>query len=403
MLNILFFSHSSEIRGAEKSLELLVRNLDRSRFNPIVVMAGRGPLYNIMESQSVKVYGLTYYWWIPGTDRGLDYYILHYQTLPGVVHNLRKIIKEHKISLVHTNSIVVCGGALAACLEKIPHVWHIREMMRTQGSGLSTPYGLDNTLSLVGALSNRVVAVSRAVKKDLIPAISENKIEVVYNGVEYKKSLTRIKEGLPVKIVYVGNIIERKGPDLFVEAGMNLLKDNCNVEFYIIGECSDKALTDKIKEKIKKGGYTNKFNFLGFRKDVLDLLCEMDIYVLSSRNDPFPRTVIEGMAAGCAIIVSDCGGATEAVRLSGAGEVVAIDAVELFNAMKRIVENPILRKRYSDAGIKAAEELFSSEAYVKSMENLFGEIINEPVASSNLQQMFGNYFHRPNKPWWKIF
>lgn len=404
MLKVLFFSHSSEIRGAEKSLELLIRYLDRSKFEPIVVMAGRGPLYDKIASQVAVVYDLTYYWWIPGVDRGLDYHLLNYQSLPKVVNSLREIIRRHRISLVHTNSVVVCGAALAACLERLPHVWHIREMIRAEGSGLVTPLGVDNTFTSVGALSNRVIAVSKAVKKDIEPAVPDEKIEVIYNGVE----LTQLSNSIikttrtRVKIAFVGNLIKRKGPDLFVEAGLRLLKTNPNVEFYLIGDCSDRELTNQIKNVIQTEGFEDHFNFLGFREDVLDILKTMDIYVLSSLNDPFPRSVIEAMAMECAIIATDCGGATEAIQLAGAGEVVPIEEESICQAMKRLTENPALRKKYAAAGLDAAKKWFSAEAYARNMETIFLKVLQEPIASSAILPLLKTYLPEGKNKWWKF-
>ncbi len=368
---VLFVSHSSELRGAEKSLGVLLRGIRKEEIDPVIVLPGKGPLYNQISDLGFPVYDVPMWWWLPPRGDPHPAMLTAYRAVRDSVPVVRDIIRTHGIQAVHSNSLVVMEGALAASLERLPHVWHVREIL-DEDSGLSTPFGCAATLGIVEELSDKIVAVSKATARQFG---SSKKVTVVYNGVPLCKGRSVKLPGREgsLKIAFVGSLIERKGVDLFVEACL-ALDSNVDTDFYLVGDDGNRALTQRLRERITRAEKANRFHFTGFRADIHSILEMMDIYVLSSRNDPFPRTVIEAMAAGCAIVVTKSGGAVEAVQACGVGEIVEPTADSIGRGIIRFIENPAYRKTCGESGSRKVEELFSSTRYVSSMTQLLNNV-----------------------------
>ncbi|MBI5248906.1 MAG: glycosyltransferase family 4 protein [Desulfomonile tiedjei] len=376
---VLFVSHSSELRGAEKSLGLLLRGIRTEEIDPVVILPGRGGLYDQLSALGFPVYDVPMWWWLPPLGDTYPTMLTAYRAMRESVPAVRNIIRTHGIQAVHSNSLVVMEGALAASLETLPHVWHVREIL-DEASGLSTPLGLATTLGIVEELSDKVVAVSKTTARQFG---NSTKVEVVYNGVTISKDRSAQLPGRDgsLKVAFVGSLIERKGADLFVEACLAF--SNLDMDFYLVGDEGDRALTQGLKDRISRAGKASRFHFLGFRADISSILEAMDIYVLSSRNDPFPRTVIEAMAAGCAVVVTKSGGAIEAVEACGSGEVVEPSADSIAEGIKRFIDQPAYRRACGESGRKKVNELFSSTIYVSRMT----ELLNNVAANGRAPRM----------------
>ena len=370
MITALFVSHSSELRGAENSLELFVRRVDRLKIQPVIAMPGKGPLFDLVSRLAVPVYDVPMQWWVPPRDDPPTRLACQYSSLVERLNFLREIITRHDCRIVHSNSLVVADGALAAFLEKRPHVWHVRENLNG-ASGLDPLLGKGMTLAAVKGLSEKVVAVSEATASQFR---GRQKLRVIYNGVELKKGTPIALPGKAgaLKIAFVGNLVERKGPDLFVDACRRLT--DVNAEFYLVGELSDKRVTDRVMGLLEGDPRRDRFHFLGLRRDVPQILSACDIYVLSSRNDPFPRTVLESMASGCAVVTTSSGGAAEAVRSCSAGEVVPATVEGILDGLRRLIREPNYMRQCRESARRNVFERYSAERYVQNLAGLLQEV-----------------------------
>jgi len=383
MACVLFVSHSSEMHGAEKSLELFLRRVDKTILQPVVAMPGKGPLFGMISRLGLPVYDVPMHWWVPPSNYPPWRLAAEYRTLPRRVNALCDIARRHRCQAVHTNSLVVVDGALAASLEGLPHVWHVREDPCAE-SGLEPVLGWAVTLNLTEILSERVVAVSHATRRWFN---SSSRVEVIYNGVELEEVPPAILPGKPdsLKVAFVGNFTERKGPDLFVKACLRL--EGVEADFYLVGEHSDKGVTSKVNGLLEGSPNRDRFHLLGFRPDAPAVLSACDIYVLSSRDDPFPRTVLEAMAAGCAVVVTDCGGAPEAVRACSAGEVVEIGAEAIVGGLNRLIRNPDYMCQCRESARSLVREKFSAASYVARLCGLLQETAAMPRSESSLDKL----------------
>jgi glycosyltransferase involved in cell wall biosynthesis len=128
---------------------------------------------------------------------------------------------------------------------------------------------------------------------------------------------------------------------------------------------------------VKDLNLENRFFFLGQRSDIPDILSIMDISVLPSLSEGFSNTIVESMAAGKPLVVTDVGGNSEAVVHNKTGLVVPPQNVDrLADAISLLLANKNLAKSMSEAGKLRAKELFSQDTMINKIENIYTSALN---------------------------
>ena len=154
---VLLVNNSADIYGASRCLLRIVKLLDRTKFEPIVLMPGPGPLENDLRDAKIRTIIFPELSVIERkilNPLGLMRFVLNF---PLSVIGLRRILKEQQIDLVHTNTGVMLSPGLAACLAGVPNVWHIRDWF------LEFPLFWKFYSRYIHAFSSRILAVSDAV------------------------------------------------------------------------------------------------------------------------------------------------------------------------------------------------------------------------------------------------
>ena len=139
-----------------------------------------------------------------------------------------------------------------------------------------------------------------------------------------------------------------------------------------LGRARDDGAGLEIRTMARQLGIDDRVSFLGLRLDVPDLVSASDVGLLSSHQEGFSNTILEAMAAGLPMIVTNVGGNAEAVVDGETGLVVpARDPHALAEAIVLIARDPNLRRRYGAAGRKRVESMFSLDACVAKYEALY--------------------------------
>ena len=116
--------------------------------------------------------------------------------------------------------------------------------------------------------------------------------------------------------------------------------------------------------------------FLGYRTDIADLLRLMDVVVLPSLQESFPRVPLEAMAMGVPVVATTVGGIPESVSDGETGILVPPgDGAAIRDALVRLVDDPALRKRMGETGRRRVREQFSIEANIARTEALYLEVL----------------------------
>lgn len=226
-----------------------------------------------------------------------------------------------------------------------------------------------------------VAGNSQAVLTDLrAEGVAEDRLRLIYNGLDttpfraaHDRAALRARLGLAedeVAVVMVANLIPYKG-HLDLVAALAAVKDRLPPwRLLLVGR--DDGIGARIVGRARDNGIDGHVVLLGERDDVAELLCAADMGVLCSHQEGFANSVLEGMAAGLPMVVTDVGGNAEAVRDDDAGRVVPPrDPAALGAAILALASDPSLRARYGRNALARVDEAFSLASCVDGYHRLY--------------------------------
>ncbi|WP_279432263.1 glycosyltransferase [Caldanaerobacter subterraneus] len=177
----------------------------------------------------------------------------------------------------------------------------------------------------------------------------------------------------PVHLIMVARFEEQKDHILLLET-LEELKD-LSWTFELVG---DGPLIGIVRERAEKLGISDKVQFSGACDDVPFRLAKAQIFILTSKWEGFPRSILEAMRAGLPVIASDVGGVKEAVIDGLTGYIIPRgDKEELKKRLKELILDSHKRIRFGLAGRKRYEEFFTFERMAKQTMEVYQEVIRQ--------------------------
>ena len=382
-IRIAFIAHDCSLFGAQKSLLSLLLNLDREKFEPIVIIPYEGPFADMIRQAGIQCYIAKMSHWVPlATKKNAAYTIRFILSTPCRVYSLLKLLTSLKIDIVYTNTIVNIDGALAAKLLKKKHIWHLREGVKGNRQ-LSSCFPTSLIPSIVRTLSSQIIVNSRWLGIHYFDKDSVAKI--VYNGINTKtfystngiEPSVRWELGLQETsqlIIAIGSMDPRKCHDIFIKAAEIVCAKFDNVYALIVSSGND-TYESHLKTLVEQRCLQGRVLFLGWRNDVSRIIAESDIIVLASEQEAFGRVLIEGMALKKSLVATRSGGPEEIVVDGETGFLVPIqDPMAIADRVIELLAHKHLREIMGAAGHLRVEQFFSEEVYVASLENLISEL-----------------------------
>ncbi len=384
--HIMFIHSSDELYGSDVVLLQVVRHLDRKKFEPIVVLPSDVP-YKGKLSIALDQMGIIHYSVKMGVIRrryfnivGLFHYISYF--LVGA-WKIRQLVFQHEIDLIHSNTSTILGGALIAKICRLPHVWHIHEI-------LEKPAWLGQLIYwIILRNSTRVVAISQAVADHITKGKLEAKVVVIRNCVDTSKFLIKkdpsfrdilgIRNG-EVAIGQIGRIAHWKGQELVIEAAARAIIKFPLLHFIFIGDpiLGDAKRLVNLKAQALQLGLEKHISFLPFSENIPSLMQGLDILVLPSiLPEPFGLVVLEAMASKLPVIASAHGGPLEIVVNYKTGLFFPPrDSDALAEAFVTLACDPNLRRKMGNAGHKRVLSEFSPERFNQQFNRLYCDLLN---------------------------
>ncbi len=197
----------------------------------------------------------------------------------------------------------------------------------------------------------RVVAVSQLTKNVIMRryGVSDRKVEVVYNGVEFdpqSSGLTGIHTADKI-VLYFGRITYQKGPEYFIRAAKRVLEVMENVKFVVAGS-GDQAV--RMIEMAANLGIGHKVLFTGFLrgKDIQRVFSLADVYVMPSVSEPFGIAPLEAMSHDVPVLISKSSGVSEVLTHALKADFWDVD--DMANKIVAVLRHPPLSKTLRQHG-----------------------------------------------------
>ncbi len=302
---------------------------------------------------------------------------------------LYRLMRRERPQIVHTHAAkpgVV--GRLAARLAGVPVVVHT-----FHGHILHGYYGplmsrlLRGMERLLAHLSDRIIAVSEQVKQDLVRygVAPPEKISVIPLGFDLGPFLENghrgqfhgelgLTNGAPL-VGIVGRIFPIKNHRLFLEAAARVAAEERSARFVVVG---DGILRAEMEGHARRLGIGDRVTFTGWRRDLPVIYPDLDVLVVSSKNEGTPVSAIEAMASGCPVVATRVGGLPDLIEEGKTGYLVPPEnAPALAAAILRVLRNREAAQRMARVAQAWVSKRFRAERLIADMERLYAEVLAE--------------------------
>jgi glycosyltransferase involved in cell wall biosynthesis len=372
---ILLFIKCLGFGGAEQLLVHMVRHRDRERFDYEVayILENENSFVPQLEDAGVPVHSLG-----AASNRDL-----------GWTLRLRALLRERNFDLMHSHlPYSATLGRMVAAVSMMPG--RRPALVYTEHSmwdKMAVALKVLNRATI--GLDDRLLIVSDAAKDSLPPALRRD-ATVVIHGIEMEpvqearaarvasRLEVRQEFGLPddeLLALTVANLRVEKGHDVLLQAAQIVTERELPVRFIVAGRG---PLEAELKAEHARLGLGDRLRFVGARFDVLRLLGAADLFVLPSRHEGLPVTLME--AAGMGVpIVAPAVGDIPIIWTDGLDALLVPperpDA--LAGAITRIVSDAELRRRLTDGSLERAG-LFDVTRCVREVEGIYDELVPAP-------------------------
>lgn len=390
-LRILFVSHDGGMAGAQQTLLTLLEGLDRNLFHPYLVVPYEGELAEQVSKMGIPVTIRQILHWAPCVAN-----VRHSERWPHLWRSLKSarartwaiasLIERHAIDLVYTNTVTCVEGALAARMTGKPHVWHIHEPL-AGNSELMPLLPMWLYSAVIRLLSTRIIFPSYALAQSY-PTL-RSKGSIVHNGLRLPSKRDRASARTEVAawlgidpakqwVAVVGAIQPRKDHYTFLGAAKTVLGNIDGVHFLIIGSGAQ-HLTKQLQEQVRVMGLADRVSLAGRWPGSIDtVLSAIDVLVISSEQESFGLTAIESLAVETPVVSTRCGGPEEIIEDGKNGYLVNVkNAPALGNAILSLLNDPLARRRFGEAGRVRVTSMFTQELYVAAIQNVLRDVCNK--------------------------
>lgn len=382
-VRVMFFhAYPHQYAGAQRITHMLASSLPERGFLTRVLVPDAGPFVRRIRADGVDVQ-------IVRASRVWTRYggaLESWRAIPALVVlplywlRLLRAMRAWKPDVLHVNDhrgMLLAGPA--GRLAGVPVLWH-----------LHGAYASRVINRLGGLVANRIVIVSDATLSDM-PELGAfaRKTEIMHNGLAQPQLSPESRAALPQRsgrplVVTGARIHPEKGLDTLIRATALLAAMFPNLDVYIAGDIQEgyewhRRELDSLVAELK---LDETVHFLGHLAEPAAAWAAATVYVQPSRAEPFGLAVLEAMHLGVPVVTTRVGGMNEIVQDGVSGlQVSADDPRALADAITRLIEDPPYANRLATAGRRRAESLFSQEAMLDRLEQVYVRLLGSSTRS----------------------
>ena len=352
-VKILFVIDGMEFGGGERVFTQIINGLPLDQYESFLASGPQDSFYQAISQTPVQRYPVDF------SNR----------FNPAIMFRLIKIIKDHKIDIVHGQ------GARAEFFARLASGLFCRSRYVSTIAMPVEGYDVGPMKMLLyrafdrfsERFVDRFLVVSSVLAQTMIQGhgISQEKVVKIYNGIEadyYKphdqeEGRRRVRQEYSVNdsevlIGSLGRLVWQKGFEYFIHAMPILIRDIPEAKFFIVGEG---PLRQELEGQTRSLGIQDRLVFTGHRNDIRDMMAAMDIIVIPSLLEGFPMITLEAMAMEKPIVTTSIDGIMEQIGDGREGLLIAPKSPPaLAQAVKRLVDDPDYAR---SLGINAREKV----------------------------------------------
>ena len=368
-MRVLYVSPHAELGGAERVTVDLIHLHDRAVVEPSVCFLRDGPLVQRMRESGVETF------LVPAPP-------------------LRRVFESRRAVRALTDVIRAANHDLVHSAMAWGHVYGGRAARKARKPAVFFQH--------VGASWNTIETAATLVKAHAIVANSEftaakqrrhnprrAPVKVIHPGThisteawEARRARGRASLGLQDGEFAVGiaaRLQQWKGQDVFLRAAASLLHARRDARAFVIGGALfglEQEYADRLPRLAEELGIAHRVTFTGHREDVPDCLAALDVAVhASTLPESFGLGLIEGMAAGTAVVAADAGATREIITPGVDGLLTPPgDHEALATALLALHDDADRRSGFAEAGYETARRRFDAAVMTRAMEQLYLEI-----------------------------
>ena len=374
-IKVLESIRQGQIGGGESHLLSLVENLDREKFEPVVLSFTDGPLIDSLKQMGVESH-------VIHTERPF-----HFSKWKSV----KNFLEEQQVDIVHAHgtransNILWAARSLGIPVIYTVHGWSFHPDQKPWVRSIRIMS--EKYLTSKTDLNISVSSSNQQTGKHFIKSFDS---VVVNNGIDQKKfdpakkyRDIRAELGIApddILILFIARFTAHKQPLTLIKAFENALSSASisNMHLLMVGDGDQKP---QAKELIRKLGLNNKVTLESFRKDVPDVLAAADIFVLPSLWEGLPIGLLEAMAMGKAVIASNVDGTREVIKNNENGLLIETDHLveNLTDALLALSRDKIKRNLFAQKAIDTIKEKYNAAIMTRQIEKLYTRLTEKKL------------------------
>ena len=384
-VKVLLLDTNDAMGGVVQAHLLLLRTLDRSRFDVHLACLGHGPLRPVYQAVPdvtcwpIEVGTKSVNWCGGWRGRVADLFSIVPLVLSAMW--LAYHCWRAGIQVIHTSDKkrALLLTLLLHRLTRIPYLYHIHNGFVEYPA---------NRRALAHAAV--IIANSAEMRRDFIDHLGPGmeRIRVLYNGVDTEQFRPGLRSGFRADVgassgdVLIGmasRLAPDKGQDTFLRAAAQVARAEPQARFVIIGD--DSIFSDngdfvaKLKRLVAELDLTGRITFAGFRSDMAVVYTGVDVLVDAAWCEAFGLVVVEAMSCGKVVIGTEAGGIPEIIMHGRDGFLFPPrDATRLAAILLEVVRKPALRRAIGAAARQTVLERFTIQTMARAVEKSYDEL-----------------------------
>jgi len=358
--SVLFvITRGDSIGGAQIHVRDLAVGAQAKGYRVAVAVGSEGPFTKLLEDADVETCV------VPGLARAVN----PLSDLQAIF-KLRFLIRRWSPTLVacHTAKAGLVGRA-AAWWARVPSQYTVHGWQFAEGISFFQRWMVLAVEKLMAAVTRTIITVSEYDRRlALVHRVAPpNRIVTVHNGMPFLPASPSKGGGSLVQLVMVARFQPQKDHGTLL-AALELLED-LPWKLHLVGDGPD--LT-RWQQWVEKRGWFGRVVFHGLSFDVSAHLEAAEIFILASRWEGLPMSILEAMRASLPVIASNVGGVNEIVVEGQTGTLVAPeDAAALAGALARLIADRDLRQRWGQNGRARFEAEFTFDLMLERTEQVW--------------------------------